>query len=320
MKRRHSLTLLAALAGSALAGSALAADPWPTRPIRVIVPYPAGGVVDVQTRALTIRLATELNQPIVVESRAGANANIAAEFVAKAPADGYTFMVSAPFLINNPMLETGLRWAPKDFVPVARFALSPSYFLVPASSPAKTVREYVALAKEAKEPLQYGDGGTGSTQSMSIEMLKVAAGIKLEAVMYKGAPPIVPDLANGLVSMSVIPSSVAMTALQTGKVKVLAIVSSRRSAQMPNVPTIAEAGYPEMTVMSWYGLHAPAGTPPDIIKKLQDAMAAATSTQEVKDRLAAAGGEEAFLNQADFIRFIATDTQSWDKVQRAIRK
>ena len=187
---RFVLGALSLLAGS----SAFSADSYPSKPIRVIVPYAAGGVVDVQTRVVTQRVAIELGQPIVVEAKPGAGGNIAAETVARAPADGYTVLVTAPFIINNPLMETGLRWAPRDFMPVVRFTLSPSYFVVPMSSPARTVKEYVELAKKASPPLQYGDGGPGSTQSMANEMFKIVAGIPLEPVLYKGAPPIVPDL------------------------------------------------------------------------------------------------------------------------------
>lgn len=320
MTNKPVLPLASAMAGLCFAAAAWAADPYPNKPIRVIVPYPAGGVVDVQTRAVTQRLATELGQAVVVEAKAGAGGNIAAEFVARAPADGYTLLVTAPFLINNPLLETNLRWAPKDFTPVVRFTLSPSYFVVPMTSPAKTVKEFVDLAKKARPPLQYGDGGPGSTQSMANEVFKTAAGIELEPVLYKGAPPVVPDLINGMLSMTILPSSVAYPQIKGGKLRALANINSHRSSQLPDVPTIAEAGYPEVTALSWYGFHVPAGTPPEVIRKLEAAMQAATGTAEVKERLVNAGGEEAFLNQADFASFLKVDTQRWEKVARSIKK
>jgi tripartite-type tricarboxylate transporter receptor subunit TctC len=313
-------TLSAVMAAGLAPGIASAADPYPSKPIRVIVPYAAGGVVDVQTRALTQRLAIELNQPIVVEAKVGASGNIAAEFVARSPADGYTLIVSAPFMINNPLLESNLRWAPKDFMPVGRFALSPSYFVVPANSPATTVKEFVALAKKAKPPLQYADGGTGTTQTMSNEVFKVVAGIALEPVMYKGAPPVIPDLINGLMAMTISPASVAIPHVKSGKLRALANINSRRSPQLPDVPTIAEAGYPEATALSWYGLHAPAGTPPEVIQKLEVAMRAATATPEVKAGLVSAGGEESFLGTADFTAFLKTDAVRWGKLVKMIKK
>lgn len=253
---KHSIAKVVVLGLTALfaASLAMSADPFPAKPVRVIVPYAAGGVVDVQTRAVTQRMAVELGQPIVVEARPGAGGNIAAEFVARSPADGYTLLVSAPFIINNPLMENKLRWAPKDFTPVARFTLVPSYFVVPASSPVKSVKEYVELAKKAPKPLQYGDGGdggAGSTQSMANEMFRSVAGIQLEAVTYKGAPPMVPDLINGAFSMAILPSSVAYPHIKSGTIRALANISSTRSVQLPDVPTIAEAGYPAVTALSY---------------------------------------------------------------------
>lgn len=309
-----------ALLSIALVAPAIAADPYPGKPIHVIVPYAPGGVVDVQTRAVTQRLSAELGQPIVVETKPGAGGNIAADFVARSPADGYTLLVSAPYLINNPLIETSLRWAPKDFAPVARFTLSPSYIVVPAASPAKSVKEFVAMARQATPPLLYGESGPGSTQSMANEALKQAAGIEMVAVVYKGAPPLVPDLISNRFSMTILPSSLAYPLIKAGQIRALANISSTRSAQLPDVPTIAEAGYPDVTALSWYGFHVPAATPPDVIRRLEQAVKAATATQEVKERLANAGGEEAFLGTAEFSTFMATDGKRWSRVVAAMKK
>jgi tripartite-type tricarboxylate transporter receptor subunit TctC len=314
-----NLARVAAAAALFAAVGAVHAQSWPARPVKVIVPYAAGGVVDVQTRAVTIRLAEALGQPFVVEAKPGASGDIAAESVATSQADGYTLLVSAPFIINNPLLETGMRWKPKDFVPVARFSVSPSFFLVPATSAAKSVKDYVAMAK-ANPGMPYGDGGAGSTQSMASEMFRAVAGIKLEPVMYKGAPPVIPDLINGLVTMGIVPSSVAVPQVKAGKLKALANTSDKRSPQLPDVPTIAEAGYPEVTVLSWYGFHVPAATPREVIQKLSAAVGAATATQEVQSRLISAGGEAAFLAQPEFETFIRSDSARWEQFVRAMKK
>ncbi len=319
MQRRHFVTGVAA-AAAAFARPVPAQAAYPSRPIRVIVPYAAGGVVDIQTRALTQSLQVELGQPVVVEVKPGASGNIAAELVARAPADGYTLIVSASFMINNPLLETGLRWAPRDFVPIGRFALSPSYFVVPASSSARNVKEFVELARKANPPWQYADGGTGTPQTMANEVFKTVAGIALEPVMYKGAPPVIPDLLNGMVAMTISPSTVAIPHVKSGGLRALANINSRRSPQLPDVPTIAEAGYPEATALSWYGLHAPAGTPPEVLAVLEAAMRKATATSEVKERLANAGGEEAFLGTRDFVEFLKTDAARWEKLVKIIKK
>lgn len=317
--RAAALPQLLASLTLALAAPLALGQAWPTKPVRIVVPYPAGGVVDVQTRAVTIRMAEELGQAFVVEAKPGASGSIGAEAVANAAPDGYTLLVSAPFLITSPMMQNNLRWKPSDFVPVARFSQSPSYFLVPANSPANSVKDYAAMAKAAGN-LQYGDGGIGTTQSMAVEMFSLAAGIKLEAVMYKGAPPSIPDLITGLTSMSIVPSSVAVPQVKAGKLKALANTSDKRSAQLPDVPTIAEAGYPDVTVLSWYGLHAPAATPPDIVRKISDAVKSATAHPDVKARLTAGGGELAFMADTEFKEFLTQDAARWDKFVNRLKK
>ena len=319
MKRR-TLSMATLALWAPFMGLSIAQDAYPSRPIKVIVPYPAGGVVDLQTRAMTQGLSSELGQPVVVESRPGANGNIAAEAVARAPADGYTLLVTAPYLINNPMLETTLRWAPKDFVPVARFSMSPSFMCVPAVSPARTVREYVEMARRAKPSLQYGDPGAGTTQTMTVEILKSIAGIDIEGIPYKGAPPIAVDLMTNTFSMSVLPSSVAYPHVKSGKLRALATTSSARSAQLPDVPTIGEAGFPEATVISWYGLHAPANTPVAVMRKLEAAIKAAVQKADTQTRLVSAGGEAAYLGTDEFTRFVASDGQMWEGINRMLRK
>lgn len=291
-----------------------AADAYPNKPIRVIVPYPAGGVVDVQTRIVTQKLSAALGQPVIVDSKPGAGGSIGAEYVAQQPADGYTLLVSAPFLVTLPLIEPGLRWSARSFTPVVRFTLSTSYFVVPPDSPAKTVREFVDLAKKARPTWQYGDVGVGSTQGMANEMFRVSAGITLDPVTYKGAPPMIGDLIGGLFSMAILPSSVAVPQIKAGKLRALANIGSHRSQQLPGVPTIAEAGYPDVTSTSWYAFHAPAGTPADVIGRIETAMRAITALPDVKAALENAGGEAAFQSQAEFTDFLRADTQRLAKI------
>ncbi|MFM1991600.1 MAG: hypothetical protein RJA99_4557 [Pseudomonadota bacterium] len=310
---------VATAAGTLSRGAPAQSAAWPARPVRVIVPYAAGGVVDVMTRAVTQRMSSDLGQPFVVEPRPGANANIAADAVANATADGLTLLVSASFLINNPMIETGLRWKPADFAPVARFALSPSFLCVPADSPARTARDWIELARRTPG-MQYGDGGTGTPQSMSIEMLKAVAGLRLEPVAYKGAPPIVPDLIAGTVSMSVLPSTVAIPQVKAGKLRALANTADKRSPLLPDVPTIAEAGFPEATVLSWYGFHVPSGTPAETIRRIAEATVSAAAQPEVRDRLAAAGGEAGPMAGAEFLAFLRDEQGRWTRFVEAAKR
>jgi tripartite-type tricarboxylate transporter receptor subunit TctC len=311
--------LLSLAAAVAVSGAAYA-DNYPSKPIRIIVPYPAGGVVDVQTRAMTAGLSVEIGQSIVVEARPGANGNIAAESVAKAAPDGYTLLVSAPFIINNPLLEgASLRWSPANFLPIGRFSLSPSYFLVPAASPARDLKEFMTIAARANPPLQHGTT-PGSTQAMAVEMLTAATGVKFEPVNYKGAPPAALDLIAQRLAFGIVPSSVAYPYVKDGRLRALANTSSSRSAQLPDVPTAAEAGYPQITVISWYGLHAPAGTPVAVLDRLDRAMKAAVARSDVQERLVTAGGEAAFLDRQAFIRFLAEDETMWKRINDTLKK
>lgn len=321
MKRRHFSGTFAAAAALAMFGMPVgAADAYPIKPIKVIVPYAAGGVVDVQARAVTQLMEKVLKQPMVVEPRPGASGSIAADAVARAEPDGYTLIVSASFLNTAPMMEKNLSWRNEQFTPVGRFALSPSYFAVPANSPARTVKEFAEMARKAPQSLQYANGGNGTPQQIANELFAIEAGIKLEPVMYKGAPPSVPDLINGMTAMAVLPSSVAYPQVKGGKLRALANMSGNRSAQLPDVPTIAEAGYPGATVLSWYGLHAPAGTPIEVIRTLEAAMQQACAMAEVKQRLVSAGGEEAFLGTREFTAFLDADSKNWAKVLKALTK
>jgi tripartite-type tricarboxylate transporter receptor subunit TctC len=269
---------------------------------------------------MTAGLSVEIGQSIVVEARPGANGNIAAESVAKAAPDGYTLLVSAPFIINNPLLEgASLRWSPANFLPIGRFSLSPSYFLVPAASPARDLKEFMTIAARANPPLQHGTT-PGSTQAMAVEMLTAATGVKFEPVNYKGAPPAALDLIAQRLAFGIVPSSVAYPYVKDGRLRALANTSSSRSAQLPDVPTAAEAGYPQITVISWYGLHAPAGTPVAVLDRLDRAMKAAVARSDVQERLVTAGGEAAFLDRQAFIRFLAEDETMWKRINDTLKK
>jgi tripartite-type tricarboxylate transporter receptor subunit TctC len=309
-RRRRAVTGAALALVAAAAGGPARSQAWPSRPIRVVVGFPAGGVVDVMARAVTDRVSIELGQPIVVDNRPGAGSNIAGSAVATAAPDGYTWLVTSNFLFINPVLDATTRWKAEDFAPVARYALSPSFVMVPASTPHTTLAAFVDHARQ-HPGLQYGDGGPGTTQALSLQMLVRKAGIRLEPVMYKGAPPMIPDLASGQLALVVLPSTVAIAAMQTGRIRALATTGDRRSPALPDVPTLAESGYPEASALSWYGLHVPAGTPEAVVQRIARAVEAACATPEVRQRLVAAGGEEAFQASAPFSAFIAAEARRW---------
>ena len=302
----------------AVAASVAGAQPYPNKPIRVIVPYPVGGAVDVMTRLVTNHMAQTLGQPMVIDNRPGANANIGPEAAARATPDGYTLLASATFLVVNPLLETGLRWNPRDFVPVARFTQAPNVFVVPASSNSKTIAEFVAAAK-AKPGMPAGDAGPGAPQTLAIDLLRQAGGIELQSIGYKGSPPILADLISGQIAMSVLPLNVVASSVQGGRIRALASTSNRRSQLLPDLPTMAESGYPDVTVISWYGFHAPAGTPPEIIKRLADAVGAAAADEATRARTATTGGEISFMDTEAFRKFLEEDAARWMKAVQTIR-
>jgi tripartite-type tricarboxylate transporter receptor subunit TctC len=289
------------------------AQPFPNKPIRVVVSYPVGGAVDVMTRLVAAHMQQTLGQPVIVENRPGANANLGPDVVSRAAPDGYTVLATATYLIANPLVETALRWTPRDLVPVARFTVAPNVMVVPGDSQVDSVKALVDAAKARPRALNYGEAGPGAPQTMAIEMLKTVAGIDMQGVTYKGSPPVIADLVNGTLAMSVLPLNVVMGSVGSGRIKALASTSSRRSTLIPDVPTMAESGYPEVTVVSWYGFHVPAGTPPDVIARLSAAVGAAAADPEVRTRTAGVGGETAFLDTAAFETFLREDEARWQK-------
>lgn len=314
--KRSSLVAVLGVVLAALTTPAMAE--WPDQPIRIVVPYPAGGGVDAMLRVLAPKMSQKLGQPVVVDNRAGANANLGPGIVGKAKPDGYTLLASATYLVVNPLLETGLAWQPSQLQPVARLTLTPNLFVVNGNSPWKTLADFVAAAR-ARPGLPIGNAGVGAPQSMAQELLRIRAGVQFTDVPYRGSPPVMVDLANDTVLMSVLPLAAAIGMLEGGKLRALAAASEERSKLLPNVPTTTEAGYPDVIVVSWYGLHAPAGTPASVIKAIAEAAQVATSDPDVQAKAATAGGETAFLNADDFAQFLARDRQRWERTVAALK-
>lgn len=313
IKRTFAGLVLAA--SHALPGLSHAAQAWPERPVTVVIAYPAGGAADVVARIVLNELARSLGQPFIAESKPGANSNIAADWVARAKPDGYTLLVTSPWFAINQYVETGRRWEPGSLAPVARFALTDNLLAVPASAPFQDLAGYVAFARsQASPPLQYGSPGTGSTQRMAAELFLGQAGLNVELVQYKGAPPIIPDLVSGRLSMAVLASANVTALIQSGKLKGLATFGEKRGPNTPAIPTMAEQGYPKAIVTSWFGLHAPAGTPPDVIKRLSDSLKEIVSRPDVQASLAAADAQAAFLDTQDFAQYIQTEQAMWKDV------
>jgi tripartite-type tricarboxylate transporter receptor subunit TctC len=304
--------LLAAIATPALAG-------WPDQPIRIVVPYPPGGAVDAMLRVMAPKMSEKLGQPIIVDNRAGANANLGPAVVSKSKPDGYTLLASATYLLVNPLIDTELGWRPADFQPIARLSLTHNVFFVDGSSPWHSLADFVA-ASRAHPGLPVGSGGVGSPQSMAHELLALKAKLDFNVIPYRGSPPMMMDLMNGSVVMGVLPYAAAKGMLEGGKLRALATASEERSKALPTVPTTAEAGFPDLIVLSWYGLHAPTGTPPEIIRAVADAARAVAMDPEVQATAATAGGEIAFLGTDEFAKFLDRDRQRWERTVASLKK
>jgi tripartite-type tricarboxylate transporter receptor subunit TctC len=316
------LNVLKALAwacGCLFAVGASASADYPQKPIQVVVPYGPGGVVDVISRIVSDRMGQQLGQAVVVQNRPGGNANIGPSLVANAAPDGYTLLASSTATVINPLTEKNPGWREDSFVPIARIAQSPNLIVVPASLGTPTLADFVALAK-AKPGLPTPVTGPGSSQAVARAMFAKAADIQLLDVAYKGGVSFITDLLAGTLAMSVSPMNVVSKLVQEGQLIALANTAEQRSAVLPAVPTVAEAGYPEATSVSFFGFHAPAGTPEPVLRKLAAAVKAATDDPEVQSKVAALGAEVAFLDTTGYQDFLAGERSKAEKYVAVIHE
>ena len=307
---------LAVVAVAFGAGTAAAQEAWPSRPIRIVVPFPAGGQLDVVVRLVADRLSPLLGQPIVVENKLGADGSIAAEFVARAPADGYTWLAtSVPFATSIALHPKSLRYDPvKDFQPIASLGTSSFVLVVPTDVPAKTVPEFVAWAKPQAGKLSYGGTSVGSVTHLSTEMFLKATGLSMEMIPYAGIPPALTDLVTGRTLFMSLGLVAAQPQIKAGKLRPLAVASLTRSPLLPDVPTMTEAGVPGFEAVGLAGILAPAGTPPAIVERLSREIAAILRTPEVKSQLESMGLEVVASTPADFAAYIEADSKKWGKI------
>ena len=305
---------------SIVACLASAQEPFPSRPVRIIVPFAAGGVADALPRIVGEKLAQKWGQAVVVDNKAGASGNIGMAEGARAAPDGYT-LVLAPTgnLTVNPTLFPNLPFdTQRDLVPVTLLAQSPNVLVVHPGVPAKTFRELVAYAKANPGKLNYASPGEGSGAHLAGELLGIDAGIQAVHVPYKGIAPAVTDLLGGNVQMMFAGISTVLPHIRAGKLVALAIASPQRNAQLPDVPTVAESGYPGFDVTSWYGIVTRAGTPDAVVRKLQRDMAEALHAEDVKAKLAALGLEPVGNTPEAFDALIKAESRKWgDIVRRA---
>lgn len=312
MQRRHFSYAAIASLTFGLAAPAFADPGYPNKPIRVIVGYSPGGPTDTVARLMAAKMQERLGQPFIVDNRAGAGSNIASEFVAIAPSDGYTLLVAAaPITMNSNVYKNQKYSAEKSFEPISKLSSAPGVLAVRSSLGVSTVAELVALAKKAGGKYTYGSTGLGGSQHMATELLQRLTGIELLHVPFKGASGVLNDLIAGHIDMAFMTATSAMSHLQAGKMKALAVAGPTRLAGLPQVPTFPELGLPGMVSDSWNGLLAPAGTPPAIIKKLNEAAVAAMNDPEIKQKLEAQGALVIANSPEQFKAEIKQEVAEW---------
>lgn len=326
--RRPFCALLVAAAPAALVGfsaaatataATTAATGYPAKPIRLVVPFPAGGPTDAMARLIGQHLSQQLGQPVVIDNRGGAGGTIATEAAAQAAPDGYTlFFSTTGTMAINPWLYRSLKVDPlKSFDAVGSVASTANVLVVPKSLPVSNVKELVALARQKPGALTFGSAGNGSSNHLSGELFKSMAGIDIVHVPYKGSAAAFTDLLGGRISMMFDTVSSQVQYISTGKVKALGVTGATRSEALPKVPTIAEAGLPGFDVTIWFGLSAPKGTAPDVIRRLNSELQAVLVQADVQSQLAALGARPLPGTPADFSKMIEHDAGKWSPVVKA---
>ena len=313
---RYSIKWLA----GAMAFAAFAAHAqYPNRPIKMVVPFPAGGTTDIMARAVAADLQRTLGQPVVVENKAGAGGNIGSDFVAKSPADGYTLLMGTvgTHAINVALYPKMPYDAVKDFVPISLVAGVPNVLVAAPGFPVNSVKDLIDMAKKSPDKTTFASSGNGTSIHLSGELFKQLAGVQMTHIPYKGSSAALPDVMSGQVNVMFDNAPSVMPQIRGGKLKAIAVTSSVRSPALPNVPTIAEAGLLGYEASSWFGVLAPAGTPKDIVDKLSQTIAKAVQTVEFKERLAAQGAEGVGNTSEQFSAHIKAEIEKWAKVVKA---
>lgn len=317
--RRRMLSLTASAALAPLVARRAFAEAYPTRPVRVLVGFPPGGGADTLTRTITDWLQTRLAQPFIVENRPGAGTNLATEAVVRAPADGYTLLATTTSNLLNGALYANLKYDfVRDIAPVASVSIQPLVLVAPAATPLTSVPAFVAYAKAHPGKVNLGNFGAGTISHVAAEALKIAAGIDVVSVPYRGSAPMLTDLLGGRIQAAIdnIPGTIEH--IRTGSLRALAVTTANRAAALPNVPTLGEfvTGYEAYTVA---GFGAPRGTPTAIVETLNKEINSALTDPRVRTRLAELGSSVLPGSAADFARLIARETEKWEKVIRTAR-
>jgi tripartite-type tricarboxylate transporter receptor subunit TctC len=299
------LTLLSAAAG--------AAEIYPSKPIRMIVAVPPGGPADTLARLVSPKMTESLGQTVVIDNRPGANGNIAYEMAARAAADGYTFVLAAAGIAINPSLYREVRFDPvKDFAAITQGISVPNILIVHPSVPAASVKELIALGKS--KPVNFASAGNGSSGHLAVEQFKIMSGMSLTHIPYKGGAPALAELIGGQVQALFSLALVATPQVKAGKVRALAITSARRSRVAPDLPTVAELGFPGFEVIGWFGWLVPARTPDAIVTRLNVEIVKVLRSTETQDRLVALGSDPVGNAPREFAAFVSAERDKWAKV------
>ena len=307
------------LAGAAALSTAwwpqgASAQAWPSKPVRLVVPFPPGGLIDQMARLMAPRLAREIGQPVVIDNKPGAGGNVGAAEAARAPADGYTLLMASPPLTISPAIYPSLPYRPEQIVPIGVVGRVPNVLLVNPKSGIASVADLVARAKAAPGRLNYASNGNGTSLHLSAELLKVLTGTFITHIPYRGAAAAVTGLMAGEVDAMFENLPSVLGQIRGGNVRALAVTTRTRSKALPDVPTLAESGMPDFDVSAWFGLAAPAGVPADIMGRLEKALDAVSRDAEIVTAMERSGASVGFVNTAGTAAFMSADAAKWKRV------
>jgi tripartite-type tricarboxylate transporter receptor subunit TctC len=299
--------------------SEAAAQGYPSKPVRFIVPYPPGGPLDAVARVTAQKVSEAVKQPVIVDNKPGAGGNIGADIAAKSPADGYTILMGAVAThAINPSLYASMPYnAVRDFMPVTQLASTPNILIVHPSIPASSVREFIAYAKANPGKLNFGSGSTGSAGHLAGELFKAMTGVEMTHVPYKGAAPAMQDLVGGQIQLMFDNLASALGQVRAGKVKGLAVTTAKRTPLAPDLPTIAESGLPGFDISTWFGVFVPAGTPRDVVDRLHAEFTRALAEPEVREKILNLGAEPVGNRPEEFAAYIQREADKYARVIKA---